>query len=364
MVPCGYTGIPTQKYTSSPPPPKLTHTHGMRLPPTSVPMMMMLASNDAHFALPTRLPSTLRPAPSMRALDIEEVAALAGVWRADLDLDTGVQQSNLHLDAAGRVHTTDDAQFNICRGTTWTSARWSASLASSEAEGVVAFTLQLGILCLEGRGVRNGLRCTTLSGSCLEGGDEPCCVGTFTLTLALPTTTDVSDLEKQHQARLMKRPAPPPTFRRSGFVGRWRLLLSMDSNQAGGDAPPAYFALLLHEDRSFSSEGGPHTLAGTWGVWGQGSFVQPQGTSLWLKVNRDRCSETFRGLADLPLRESFSLWGKPLTESLEAEIQARTPHGGTVDRVDGRLCCGEVERVYFGMFSLMRDIPIEEDFGP
>lgn len=91
----------------------------------------------------------------------------------------------------------------------------------------------------------------------------------------------------------------------------------------------------------------------------KGSFIQRSGSALWLKVDRDRCSETLRGIADLPLRESFTAWGKPQL-SLEAELGARMgkrAQGALVslDRVQGRLMVGEVERVTFGMFSLMRD---------
>ena len=133
----------------------------------------------------------------------------------------------------------------------------------------------------------------------------------------------------------------------------------MDSNQAGGDSPPAYFSIRLDSDRTFRSEGAQQLLAGTWGVLsksggGRASYIQQHGSSFWLEVKRDRCSETLRGIADLPLRESFVLWGKPML-GLEAELQARLGAGCNVDRVDGRMSCGDVERVFFGRFSLLRE---------
>ena len=61
-------------------------------------------------------------------------------------------------------------------------------------------------------------------------------------------------------------------------------------------------------------------LAGSWGLYtkgyrsrpdggASGSSIQPIGSSLWLKINRDKSSETFKGIADLPVRENFHLWG-------------------------------------------------------
>ena len=62
-----------------------------------------------------------------------------------------------------------------------------------------------------------------------------------------------------------------------------------------------------------------------------------------MKVERDRCTATLRGLADLPVHESFSLWGKlapPAGAGLEAQLASRTSRGGTTDEASGI--------VYFG----------------
>ena len=354
-------------------------------------------------------------------LDKEEVEALAGIWRTTLNIDSGERMVSLHLLSNGRVDTTaEDAtnlgDLNICRGATWSSARWSAT---TDVQGV-RIQLQLGLLHLEGSGARNGLRCSEFKGSVLEGAEEPDCVGGFHMALAMPTVTDVAALERSHQARVEKRPAPPVSFPLSGFVGRWRLLLAMDSDQEGGDSPPACYSILLANDRSFRTEGDTPTLAGSWGLWapgenGRGSYIGQRGTALWIKVrprtlwphpspprppcvvgstrhipappappaasqppplthprpaplatsaphlasqvHRDKCTETFRGIGDLPLRESFRLWGKPLHETVEAELWARTDRGGGSgsDRVVGRLWCGDVEPASFGMFSLLRE---------
>jgi len=218
-------------------------------------------------------------------------------------------------------------------------------------------------LYLEGTGERSGLRCMSLKGSVLEGRDDPCCVGAFDMTLVLPTSQDVAALEERHQARVDARPAPPLSFRLDGFVGRWRLLLSLDDEDS-----PAIFAISLDGNRSFTSEtsANEQVLAGSWGLYtkgyrsrpdggASGSSIQPIGSSLWLKINRDKSSETFKGIADLPVRENFHLWGKPKLESFEAELAARTEAGGTSDRVDGVLWVGAVERAYFGRFSLLRE---------
>jgi len=296
---------------------------------------------------------------SNQPLESEEIEALAGIWQADLTLDDGDMQVSLHLDAKGHVHTSTVLPFNICLESERMD-RWDVSAPPEGNE--IRFKLQLGVLSLEGKGTREGLRCSQLSGSVLEGRDDPCCVGHFRMGMVLPTTPDVSALEARHQARLNSRPAPPLSFERSSFAGRWRLLIKMDPDQYGGDAPPAFFALELRANQTFSSVVGDQRLSGSWGIWapstngvGRGSFIQPRGTSLWLKVDRNRCSETRRGIADLPVRESFSMWGKPQL-SLEAELGARASSGSaSADQVQGRLACGEVERAYFGMFSLVRE---------
>lgn len=297
---------------------------------------------------PRRVSSILALIPSKKPLEVEELEALAGFYQANLCLDDGDRDLSLHLHPSGIVHTTDDAAFS----TYTASTQWDCFAVPESSE--ISLRLQLGNLYLEGKGEREGLRCVVFKGNVLEGRDSPCCVGSFSMSLVLPTIADVGALEERHRARIESRPAPPMSFARDGFVGQWRLMLSVDS-----DSPPAYFTIGLNADRSFSSVGGEQKLAGMWGVYaksdgGKWSSIQPAGSSLWLKVEREACSETLKGVADLPVRQSFNLWGRPLLESMEAELAARTPEGTKADRVDGQLWIGNVERAYFGRFSLMR----------
>jgi len=301
--------------------------------------------------------------PQKLPLESEEVEALAGIWRAELDLDDGAKSISLFLDANGKVRAADESVLpdaNICQGTTW-SDQWRVT-AVPEGD-TVSLKLSLGVLYLEGKGTRQGLRCSSVAGSVLEGKEDPCCVGSFRMGLVMPSggwdRSVIKSLEDRHEARVLRRPAPPIAFSRSGFAGRWRMLLSMDEL-------PFNFCVRLHDNLTWTSEGGEQTLAGSWGVWssseGKGSYIQAQGSSLWLKVDRNRCSETMRGIAGMPQRESFTLWGKPLL-SFEEELGARmgAAGGATADRVQGRLSVGEVERAFFGMFSLMREP--EESLG-
>lgn len=64
------------------------------------------------------------------------------------------------------------------------------------------------------------------------------------MQLALPIHSDLAPLEERYQQRIASQPPPPITFARAGFVGRWRLLLSVDD-----EAPAARrFPIELSED--------------------------------------------------------------------------------------------------------------------
>jgi hypothetical protein len=320
----------------------------------------------------------------------EEYSALAGVWRAELELDEGNTAMSLHLAApqslalgtiapgGGKVFPMEEKlPFNICSGNDgWTSARWSAH-AAPKNDDELRLSLRLGNLYLEGRGERRGLRCTAFVGTVLEGGEDPCVVGRFSLQLALPLTSDTGALEKTYERRLAARRPPPLEFARAGFVGPWRLLLSVDE-----DATPAYFGITLNADGSWASDaaaaaggGDEQQLVGTWGMHSKeeesGSGAHggvTHGSSVWLKVHRERSTETLRGIGGLPVRSDFYLSGKPVITSAEAELAARAAmdarqegrgkedpsSGDVVDRLDGRLWEGTVERAYFGRFSLLR----------
>ena len=74
-------------------------------------------------------------------------------------------------------------------------------------------------------------------------------------------------------------------------------------------------------------------------------------------MERERCSSTLRGLADLPVHESFSLWGKPTLPNEMAELAARTEAGGSTDLVTGNCYFGtSADREWYtcGRFTLMR----------
>ena len=176
----------------------------------------------------------------------EEYKALAGVWRADLELDDGDASLSLHLAApgsqqfdtatqGGKVYPIDADRQKLPfahRAHAWSAARWSAHRtvrAGTEGDGELCFALQLGNLHLEGRGERSGLHCSNFAGTVLEGGlDDPYVLGRFSMHLALPFETNASTLEERYQQRLAKQPAPPLSFSVASFIGRWQLLLAVD----------------------------------------------------------------------------------------------------------------------------------------
>ena len=91
-------------------------------------------------------------------------------------------------------------------------------------------------LALEGKGVREGnsLRCASVSGSVIEGIDDPVYVGDFRMELAMPAA-DASEekaLRKSHKAKVDARPAPPPKYAVSAFFGSWRLLVALETTRA------------------------------------------------------------------------------------------------------------------------------------
>ena len=112
-------------------------------------------------------------------------------------------------------------------------------------------------------------------------------------------------------------------------------------------------------------------LGGSWGVW-DGSLRHDKqraraaasrgmaslGTHFFMRVERERCTSTLRGLANLPVHESFSLWGKPTIGSAQAELDARSAAGGSTDLVTGHCYFGtSADREWYtcGRFSLLRD---------
>ena len=358
-----------------------------------------------------------------------------------------MHQESDEFPSEGRVYTVDEnlPSLAICpallKGRTlravhegWTSAHWSANRlvrAGEEGDDKLRLTLRMGSLCLEGRGQRAGLRCRTFVGRVYEEDEykEPSMIGRFSMRLSLPLTTDASALEQRYQRRIASRPPPPLAYPRASFIGRWRLLLQMKADEA--DTPLgtswAYFPVELFADGSWRSMQTDQTLAGSWGMLAHdesagelspsqhatcdesqhatrdGASQQPPpqyarpsasrqaGSSLWLTVDREQCSETHRGVAGLPVDSDFTLSGQPVLETegqqLAAELTALLLDEGVAgaagagggladallaladrvddrvaDRVDGRLSVatplpwmGSVEHSYFGRFSLVRE---------
>ena len=190
---------------------------------------------------------------SQPQLAIEEYKALAGVWRAELELDGGATHLSLHLadpqlqqmafaptssapvternaepySTGWRTYTDCDLPSggdvyldevslpaSLPRELGWTSARWSVSRdvhAGAEGDDVLSISVQLGNIYLEGRGQRGGLRCRTFVGKVFEGHDYPRLIGRFSLRLSLPIKTETFALEKQYQRRIASSPSPSRT---------------------------------------------------------------------------------------------------------------------------------------------------------
>ena len=156
-------------------------------------------------------------------LATEEFQALAGVWRADLQLNDEDVTISLHL--ADPKHETefppggdvfpieDSLPFSVRQHElNWRSARWSVSryvYAGQQGDDILGLSVQLGNLALEGRGQRAGLRCRAFVGKVYETSDVPKVIGRFSLQLALPIKADTLALEKQYQQRISARSAPP-----------------------------------------------------------------------------------------------------------------------------------------------------------
>lgn len=200
-----------------------------------------LPAHAAQMVLPEKLP-----------FEEEELQALAGVWRVSMDLDEGLKELSCQLTASGRVRTTDEsieAHHGGGDGGRW----WAESTKSAtRAWGTsIYLTIRLGDWTLLATGERSGLRCCKLVGHVLEGQDDPCCVGTFAMALALPEVSDgptLDALDARFKQRLDARPAPPARFSRDAFAGRWRMLIDLDG------ATPKTYGVTLTGDGSFRTD--------------------------------------------------------------------------------------------------------------
>lgn len=300
---------------------------------------------------------------SAESLDEFERRAMAGMWATTLDLDDGVQHMTCHLGEDGQVSST----MQNHSPKPW--HRWEAKVVNGEK--VLKFKLYLGDLALEGKGVREGnsLRCASVSGSVIEGIDDPVYVGDFRMELAMPAA-DASEekaLRKSHKAKVDARPAPPPKYAVSAFFGRWRLLVALETTRASPTVD--LHSIEFTADRKFRSVPGAATargvLAGRWGVYdktlsrklNQAPSPNQRGTHMWMRVDREMCS-------GLELRESFSMWGKPTLNSPMAELAARSEEGSlTADTVDGAVFYGasmDKEWAMEGRFSLVKEDDLDD----
>jgi hypothetical protein len=354
----------------------------------------------------------------------EEYLALAGIWRAEFELEDGEMAVTLCLappsphpldrsfPSEGKVHTVEEnlpsedfypsmlfgsALCALQHGVACGSAHWSANRlvrAGSPGDDALCVSLRLGTMFLEGRGERRGLRCRTFVGRVFDEGSYPYghSLGRFTLRLSLPIKMDALDLERRYQHRVASRGPPPLVYTAPSFVGCWRLVLAIE--EEGPHATRWFvFPVELRADGSWQSKGTEETLAGRWGMYARGgwdggwSTTESVGSNVWLRVQREQCSESSRGIAGLPIPCGFTLSGRPIIETevqqLGAELTALAfdgvgdsasggsssaaatsvaaqPADGIVDRIDGRLWEGPVERAYFGRFSLMREAALTE----
>jgi hypothetical protein len=212
------------------------------------------------------------------------------------------------------------------------------------------------------------LRCQWIKGYVVEGDHEPCCVGSFEMRLAMSAVEDMDALASRYRRRLEAKPAPPPRFRKAGFVDTWRMLLTLESD--GGLPGPKLLSIRLRDDGVFESAAAPLAegprLSGRWGIWDD-SLVQVvgrkaaqrlheeegkinKGTHVWLHF--------VRGLGMIGQNESFSAHGRPKLTSFAQELQSKGDEGADSDRVDGGIYYGSSsDREYYlaGRFTLIRD---------
>ena len=189
-------------------------------------LLSSLLATSSHYAKRHASPIAFGVYPQ---LAMEEYVALAGVWRADLELDDGDTTISLHLadpqleqletefPPSSNVYahpTSERMPFSVTRSERgWESARWSVSRsvhAGAEGDDILGLTVQLGDMYLEGRGQRGGLRCRTFVGKVFQGGDMPRVIGRFSLRLALPIKTETHALERQYRERISSRPSRSP----------------------------------------------------------------------------------------------------------------------------------------------------------
>lgn len=221
----------------------------------------------------------------------EEVKALAGLWRAQLEFnDRYNTHLALYLEPSGRVLPMDNAlPYNLDEDSvTW--SWWCADravVAGAEGDNELSLSLQLGHLKFEGRGERIDFRCSTFVGEVVYEGADNDPVGTFSMQLSLPMKTSVADLEERYRERIASRPPPPPAFAFDEFVGWW--FMGLTEYEAPGTV---FFPAEFEDDGTWRSVRTMPILTGAWGVCdgapdshGLGPDVQPTGSNVWLTLD-------------------------------------------------------------------------------
>ncbi|KAH8069418.1 hypothetical protein JL721_5981 [Aureococcus anophagefferens] len=136
------------------------------------------------------------------------------------------------------------------------------------------------------------------------------------------------------EAKLARRPAPPPRYTRAALrAGRW-LLDAVFENE------PAQFVLDLRENGEFVDTAERGRLGGNWGVFDDGAArkaADGAGTHVWLWIRRSKC----RGYN---LHGDMRLHGRPSYgggASLQRELAARSGRRAR-DRVAGFVIYGDI----------------------
>ncbi|EOD38994.1 hypothetical protein EMIHUDRAFT_466724 [Emiliania huxleyi CCMP1516] len=339
---------------------------------------MVLASlvwrASAVHSVPIKIRSQIALTAAEGSLEPEELEALSGVWKAELRLDDGDRTLTWRLAASGRVRGLDENEEGV-----W----WADSAPTESAQQRVTVSLRVRDWTILAVGERTGLRCTQLGGAVLEGAEDPCHVGECDLTLALADigSDGLGDLEACSPRPFVSPlpPPPPPPVTRRAFVGRWRMLIDME-----GGAPLSY-AVVLRPGGTFRTVGGGEgeaaVLGGRWAVWGRGMAkgvaewgVLPEGTHLWMRVERDASTSTLAGIGGLAgVHESFSLWSEPSLSSPASELAALAgaysssagERGASVASCSGAAYFGTASNEYYraGRCSMIREEEAEAGRG-
>ena len=141
----------------------------------------------------------------------------AGIWAATFD---GGEENRIALDAEGRASAVRDLYADgggSGRGGA-RSGLWRIETVDGEPTEC-AVTVVLGRYSLQAVAAVNS---TTLRGTVLEGEVDGDFVGRFEMALASPAAnaSAIDERLAAAEAKLARRPAPPPRYTRAAFAGR------------------------------------------------------------------------------------------------------------------------------------------------